>query len=555
MIVDKQDSRVEKGRGFLHLLDWNGKSRKKLLPKTPELSEQLKQKKSNKINMPIIQYTPVIEDYTTRSLNHKTRSSSLIDEDEYRKSPGVVGKLMGLDSLPNSNPSIIHSTRFLDPKSISKQPKFEHKHYNQSNRKQRLIEKFQTEILPPKSAKPISITNHKLLSPIKSPGFVKSPNNPARKPSSRKPTESNAARKLKGQSMNKSWDGCLERKPLYEDGKKSVSLAVQAKVNVKKREGLSLYDLKNSIKKPLTNSVLKQNNQKQNKLIHNDKSVTKSPVSEIKVNKILTNKSVIRRKSIPDDEKKKLVKSNGLDVVSFTFTSPISRSTEKKNVFLAGKNGLNLVLGGDSLSKFLDEKLTKLTTVSSASVSRESQIGITPISQVKRNQDRTSPDRNFDVGTELERGYVKEILSDIESMFEDFTLFRTSKIVNPRLFDKLEAKRLDFVKKKEVKLRRKLVFDCVSECVDSRCRVWAQGVAVVRRNNRLVEEVCKQISGWENMKDCMVIELVEKNMSRGQHDTWLDFEFEEFEIGVDIEKGILSCLIDEALDDMLVLSN
>ena len=36
----------------------------------------------------------------------------------------------------------------------------------------RPIERFQTEVLPPKSAKPISITHHKLLSPIKSPGFI-----------------------------------------------------------------------------------------------------------------------------------------------------------------------------------------------------------------------------------------------------------------------------------------------------------------------------------------------------------------------------------------------
>lgn len=526
----------------------------------------------------------MIEKNTADTIYLRRRASSLIDEDEYGKSPGVVARLMGLDSLPNSNLPFTHSNRFLDTRSVTKPPESKHKDYHQTYRKQKVIEKFQREILPPKSARPISITQHKLLSPIKSSGFVKSADNPAgvmgtaskipaRKPSSRRPVESNAARSLRGQSMNKSWDGCLERKPLLEDGKKSVSLAVQAKVNVKRREGLSLYDQrnlqKNTLKKPLTNSVLKPNNQKQNSLLDREKSPAKSSVSEKKLSKIPMNKSVSRRKSLPENVKnrvvvkndrndKNFVKSNGSDVVSFTFTSPISRSTEKKNSFLDGKNDLNIVPGGDSLSTFLDQKLMELMTRSSTSVSQESEINETQIFLEKGNQDRMSVDHKLAVqesGPESERGYVMDILTDIESMFEDFTLSRTNKIVNPHLFDKLEAKRPFFEKKNEPRLRRKLVFDCVSECIDSRCRVWPRGVAAVRRKDQLVEEVCNMISGWEKMKDCMVVELVDKNMSRGQHETWLDFDFEAFELGVNIERGLLSSLIDEALDDMLVISN
>ncbi|KAK3223167.1 hypothetical protein Dsin_010192 [Dipteronia sinensis] len=40
----------------------------------------------------------------------------------------------------------------------------------------RPIERFQTEILPPKSAKSIPFTHHKLLSPIKNPGFIPTKN-------------------------------------------------------------------------------------------------------------------------------------------------------------------------------------------------------------------------------------------------------------------------------------------------------------------------------------------------------------------------------------------
>ena len=38
------------------------------------------------------------------------------------------------------------------------------------------IEKFQTKSLPPKAAKTIPITHHKLLSPIKNPGFIPTKN-------------------------------------------------------------------------------------------------------------------------------------------------------------------------------------------------------------------------------------------------------------------------------------------------------------------------------------------------------------------------------------------
>ncbi|KAI3826040.1 hypothetical protein L1987_00082 [Smallanthus sonchifolius] len=615
MRVEKQGSKGEGGRGLHHLFDWNSKSSKKLVSKIPDLSAQPKQKTSINTNTQITQYHPVIEDYAASSLLLKGCTSSLIDEDDYGKSPGVVARLMGLDSLPTSNLTDTQSksNRFFDTRSmqtssaldVTKSPELEQKDYRQIEQKHKIIEKFQAEILPPKSARSVPITQHKLLSPIKSSGFASS-NDPAcimaaaskiplvgpssvdfsnRKPSSTRPVESNAARKLKGQSMNKSWDGCLEQK----DGKKSVSLAVQAKVNVKKREGLTLNGSKsisnqpigekNTIKKPATNKVLKQNNKKQNCATDRAKSAAKSvkkPVSD-KISTIIpVNKTVDRRKRFTEDVKNRGVvkqdkngkfaaKSNGLDVVSFTFTSPISRSTDKIN-----RNSLNSATRGSSLSTLLDQQLRELTAMS-----QESRITRTIIFQDTRNQERISKDdqvsgQEFGAvfskkptttevdtessGTELTEsrlGYVKDILSNIESMFEDFILNRTSKIVNPRLFDQLEAQKPVFDKKHEPKLWRKLVFDCVSECVDSRCRVWLRGLAAVRTEDRLVEQVCDKISGWEQMKDCMVDELVDKDMSSGQHKKWLDFDFEAFEIGVEIERRLLKSLIDEAVVDMI----
>lgn len=55
------------------------------------------------------------------------------------------------------------------------------------------------------------------------------------------------------------------------------------------------------------------------------------------------------------------------------------------------------------------------------------------------------------------------------------------------------------------------------------------------------------------MKDCMVDELVDKDMSSDQHQKWLDFDVEAFEVGVEIERRLLDSLINEVVADILVL--
>lgn len=136
---------------------------------------------------------------TTRENYDLSYVSSVNDDDKGTRAPGVVARLMGLDSLPTSNVPEPCFTPYFDSHS------FRDSHYSrgvpgfqteeqivifESMRNKldgftknpvdlmlqkvqnRPIERFQTEVLPPKSAKPISITHHKLLSPIKSPGFI-----------------------------------------------------------------------------------------------------------------------------------------------------------------------------------------------------------------------------------------------------------------------------------------------------------------------------------------------------------------------------------------------
>lgn len=159
--------------------------------------------------------------------------------------------------------------------------------------------------------------------------------------------------------------------------------------------------------------------------------------------------------------------------------------------------------------------------------------------------------------TEWELGYVNEILCNVELMFKDFSLGRVRDVVNPHLFNLLESRKGENDCGAS-RLRRKVFFDCVSECLDLRCRryvgggfrMWVKGVAMVRRKEWLAEEVYKEISGWKGMGDSMVDELVDKDMS-SEFGRWLEFEEDEFVLGVEVEAQIFSSLIDEIVADVI----
>lgn len=149
--------------------------------------------------------------------------------------------------------------------------------------------------------------------------------------------------------------------------------------------------------------------------------------------------------------------------------------------------------------------------------------------------------------------YVKKILCNSEMMFKDVSTGQASQIVDPRLFDQLESC------EDELKLQRKVLFDCVGECMDLRFRhyagggykAWEKGLSMARRTKWLAGEVHREISSWEAMGDCMVDELVDKDMS-SQCGSWLNFGVETFELGVEMESKILNSLLNELISDILV---
>lgn len=166
---------------------------------------------------------------------------------------------------------------------------------------------------------------------------------------------------------------------------------------------------------------------------------------------------------------------------------------------------------------------------------------------------------DLDKSSKWELEYIKQILCNIEMMFNDFSLGIAHEVINPYLFDLLETQKggMD-IDGDESKLGRKLIFDCVSECMDLRCTqyagggriAWAKGVSMVRRKERLAEEVHREISGWRGMGNCMVDELVDKDMS-SQHGRWSNFEVDEFTLGAEVEGQILNSLISELVVDIL----
>lgn len=321
--------------------------------------------------------------------NYDFYSASSVAEDESygQKPPGVVARLMGLDSLPTSKESDSYFNSSSDCHSFRDSPylsfiaDFQNEHHmvvdgNMRNKldgfkrnpveirlqkvQSRPIERFQSEVLPPKSAKPIPVTQHRLLSPIKSPGFIppknaayiieaaakiyeQSPRPAAREKAqssgsssvplrirdlsdkmeavqrqsriyeaSHRPKEQNSVKNVRRQPCEKGQvqsDNTrqlraseVSRRDISQSkGKeKSVSLAVQAKTNVQKREGkestssknplnqkeqnetksgrrrpsVKVGERKNSLNRP--SDVLRQNNQKQNSASNKDGESSKT---------------------------------------------------------------------------------------------------------------------------------------------------------------------------------------------------------------------------------------------------------------------------------------
>ncbi|KAL1126737.1 hypothetical protein V6Z11_A13G131100 [Gossypium hirsutum] len=428
--------------GFFHLFDWNGKSQKKLFPNNAEISESKRVKPVENI----LKSPPYMMEGDEYNAASSYRRSA--DFRYGSRAPGVVARLMGLDSLPapnvlepssttysgscslrvshyeRSSPNLWNESQPMDYTDFSNkldslssnpiEPRF-HKVQNCP------IERFQTQILPLKSAKPIPITQHKLLSPIKSPGPASkiievSPQKTSKHkvPSfglssvplqiwdlkdkieaehkvsgHQRPDEPIRSTEisLKGQHKSKSHNrsDCAPTFSISRDSEKrkkgSFSSGNGSSANLKegndaKRKQLcrSQADMRKSMENGIsanrTNKVLRQNNQKQNCISDRDYSISKTSALDqqgrktrsingtVGLNRTINKKKELPRKKQPINEdvlsgetisENTSIKSTrrsikctvtteehsnqsaekmktSMDVVSFTFTSPIARS-------------------------------------------------------------------------------------------------------------------------------------------------------------------------------------------------------------------------------------
>ncbi|KAK6121092.1 hypothetical protein DH2020_045185 [Rehmannia glutinosa] len=167
-----------------------------------------------------------------------------------------------------------------------------------------------------------------------------------------------------------------------------------------------------------------------------------------------------------------------------------------------------------------------------------------------------TPDSNDSTSWELQ--YIRDILHNADLMFEEFALGLAYNVIAPEIFHRLEKNRQMESNKftgEQLKLERKVLFDCVCECMEVRChrllagsKVSAKQATLLHERQWLAEQVYREISSWTNSEEVMADEVVDKDMSR-TNGKWVDFEIEAFEEAVEIENGILTSLVDELIDD------
>lgn len=353
------DKGSTKRGGFFHLFDWNKKSRKKLFSSGSVSPESPKQEKKSKESFSRTRRRLDDDDEIfgvtsgRRSCDYSCASSMTDEDGMTHRAPGVIARLMGLESMPTPIFSESSSTPFFDTRSLPDKQRdkrnsefyindqFSDKvHKIMETKSQRMpsspIERFQTEPIPPRSARSVPITHHKLLSPIKNSGYISNKNasyimeaaakildhrdQPSVKHNVSAFGSASATLKVSSNSKNNTIIPQSHRRTRvvepsstsFESAEfrnqntikssngadattgqgKTVSLAIQAKVNVQKRVGLlssrsslsQKQENNESVSNPLfnnqpnnyknrqqhksyannTSSLLKQNSQKQN---------------------------------------------------------------------------------------------------------------------------------------------------------------------------------------------------------------------------------------------------------------------------------------------------
>ncbi|KAG0481020.1 hypothetical protein HPP92_011878 [Vanilla planifolia] len=230
-----------------------------------------------------------------------------------------------------------------------------------------------------------------------------------------------------------------------------------------------------------------------------------------------------------------------LSILEASFSSESCNSSVSTSSTNGSKISLHSVQAQNIFSPNMPSKNSllknELELSDSASSSSPSQGFL--VSSEKQPQDTETPKQDLE--------YVIEILKGRRSGGTDVTL----QPLDPcsLLFNELESKR-----GKDGRTRRKMMFDCVKESLESRrnrflgsgYKAWASGEALMPED--MAEDVYEEICRWKGFGDCMVDELVDRDMS-SHGGKWVDFEIDAFLLGVEIEKELMFSLVNELLTD------
>lgn len=158
-------------------------------------------------------------------------------------------------------------------------------------------------------------------------------------------------------------------------------------------------------------------------------------------------------------------------------------------------------------------------------------------------------------GHNWELEYITEIIDSGQLMIKEFSLGMADDTLPFNLFEEIEGKR-----DARGKIERKTLFHFVNQFLTLKCEQMFMGSCrgllgkegiLFERSGILAEEVKKEIQGLKKMREMMMDELVDNDMSSFEG-KWLDYKRETYEEGVEIEDEIVSELVDDLVNDLLL---
>lgn len=180
---------------------------------------------------------------------------------------------------------------------------------------------------------------------------------------------------------------------------------------------------------------------------------------------------------------------------------------------------------------------------------------------VSSNESQHTLDETDSAPLDWELEYITEILNSGQVMFQDFASGTTTNesLLPSSLFDEMERSRGAAM---STKTERKALFDCVSQCLAVKfermligsCKgMMMSGGILLEHRELLAEELNREVKGLKKMREMMIDELVDHDMSCFEG-RWIGYEREMFEEGIDMEGEIVSALVDDLVSDIFSIN-